>query len=190
MHRNIQQASGEWHLCGSDGVFSPHDLAKEIFDARREGEPQDRRADQVLYLFRRFGYPVYGWDGYKSVIDYVLTTPDPDVVLWCKPASAYWISFGYGVSDALRRDADIAEWMWRSGPRDVEWERIEVYQRVYRAVRAAMRELLRPVYIRDVDYNYLGRVRDGSPYGRLAAADCSPQAGYGLGEYDPVAACV
>lgn len=33
------------------------------------------------YLFRRFGYPNLGWDNYKELARYVLTTPHPDMLM-------------------------------------------------------------------------------------------------------------
>ncbi|MEY2341520.1 hypothetical protein AB4090_05340 [Acidithiobacillus sp. IBUN Pt1247-S3] len=37
------------------------------------------------YCFRRFGYPDRGWDGYKELVSYCLTTPHPDMVLRITP---------------------------------------------------------------------------------------------------------
>lgn len=37
------------------------------------------------YLFRRFGYPLYGWDDYKQLCTYYLTTPHPDMLLNITP---------------------------------------------------------------------------------------------------------
>src|SRR5208337_4881861 len=37
------------------------------------------------YLFRRFGYPNQGWDDYKQLAKYILTTPLPDMVLMIVP---------------------------------------------------------------------------------------------------------
>ena len=37
------------------------------------------------YLFRRFGYPNYGWDNYKELTKYRLTTPHPDLILEVVP---------------------------------------------------------------------------------------------------------
>lgn len=37
------------------------------------------------YCFRRFGYPNKGWDGYKQLVSYYLTTPHPDMVLEITP---------------------------------------------------------------------------------------------------------
>ncbi|ACK78152.1 hypothetical protein RU820_05330 [Acidithiobacillus ferrooxidans] len=37
------------------------------------------------YCFRRFGYPNRGWDDYKELVSYRLTTPHPDMVLRITP---------------------------------------------------------------------------------------------------------
>jgi hypothetical protein len=37
------------------------------------------------YLFRRFGYPNQGWDDYKQLAKYILTTPLSDMVLMIVP---------------------------------------------------------------------------------------------------------
>lgn len=40
------------------------------------------------YLFRRFGYPNSGWDGYKHLARYILTTPHPDLFLSVTPSAS------------------------------------------------------------------------------------------------------
>lgn len=37
------------------------------------------------YLFRRFGYPNHGWDDYKELTNYYLSTPEPDMVMCVRP---------------------------------------------------------------------------------------------------------
>lgn len=37
------------------------------------------------YCFRRFGYPNFGWDGYKDLTSYLLTTPLPNLFLRVSP---------------------------------------------------------------------------------------------------------
>jgi len=38
-----------------------------------------------MYLFRRFGYPRFGWDGLKKLTQYHITTPMAGVVLTVEP---------------------------------------------------------------------------------------------------------
>ncbi|MFK4706014.1 hypothetical protein ABIC83_002853 [Roseateles asaccharophilus] len=39
----------------------------------------------MAYLFRRFGYPNAGWDDYKELAKYNLTTPEPDMYMRVVP---------------------------------------------------------------------------------------------------------
>jgi hypothetical protein len=155
------------------------------------GDAGGSMGDQFAYLFRRFGYPVWGSDSHKSLVTYMLTTPDTDVILWCKPS--HWLrhSFGFGLSPRLDRESMELCMAYRTvNPREqrADWEATDCYKRIDRAVGAAMAELLRPVFVRDVPFNILGRVSDDDLIMRLKPAEHSPQAGYGLGRYDPVAA--
>lgn len=145
--------------------------------------------DQFAYLFRRFGYPAWGWDNCKSLVNYILTTPDADVILWCKPSHYLRHSFGFGLSPSLERESMERVMAYRThDPREerTEWETTDCYKRIDCAISAAMAELLRPVFVRDVPFNLLGRVADDDPIMRLKPAQRSAQAGYGLGTYDPV----
>lgn len=179
--RQVQDIDN-WDICGSSMVYSPREAARDTFGA----PDYDTRGNQVMYLFRRFGYPIHGWDDHKSIMDFFLTTPDPDIILWCKPYGIPDMSFGFGISLALSKAAEAAEFAWRcTTPRTEEWKSTPFYQRIDRAIRSAMHELLRPVYIRDTDYNLLGRVKEDAPAFRKAA-EHSPQAGYGIWRYDPI----
>ena len=44
----------------------------------------------LAYLFRRFGYPNAGWDDYKEMAKYILTTPHPEMVLQVVPYTGDW----------------------------------------------------------------------------------------------------
>lgn len=54
------------------------------------------------YLFRRFGYPNAGWDPYKELVKYYLTTPDKDMVLKVTPhvSGSLRLSYGFYLPDA------------------------------------------------------------------------------------------
>lgn len=66
------------------------------------------------YCFRRFGYPNRGWDDYKELVSYYLTTPCPDLVLKIAPYVGDTASLSLGflaagelpfqVNDYARRD--------------------------------------------------------------------------------------
>lgn len=182
LHPTMAQARdlARWSICGSSSIYDPRDAVRAVFSVEEE-DGDDVRGAQFMYLFRRFGYPIYGWDDHKDIVSYYLTTPDPDVILWCKPYCTPDLSFGYGVSPALDKEAmQAVSANWRT------FDKHPIHQRIDRAIRAALTELWRPVYVRDVPYNIIGRVYDDLPHGDLDAAEPSPQAGYGLGNYDPV----
>lgn len=168
----------KWSICGSSGVYAPYEAAAQVFG----DEKRDTSGAMFAYLFRRFGYPIYGWDGYKSLVSYLLTTPDPDVLLWCKPTHGMQHSFGFGLSRALEQQSQRE---YFALPRRASWEKHATYARINTAIVAAMEELKRPVFVRDVLYNVLGYVPDEDSAALPEPIEPSPQAGYGLGKFDP-----
>ena len=83
--------------CGeSSCIFELESAAEEIV-----GKPAS--GDVFMYLFRRFGYPIFGWDDQKNLVIYRITTPMPGVILMVEPPVTGAFTFGY----IMRRD--IAE---------------------------------------------------------------------------------
>ena len=72
----------------STGFFNPGAEAYRILGELNYG-------NVFAYLFRRFGYPCYGWDDYKELTIYYLTTSMDGVVLSIKPSVSTATSFGY-----------------------------------------------------------------------------------------------
>lgn len=74
------------------------------------------------YCFRRFGYPDRGWDDYKELVTYYLTTPHPDLVLNITPylGNTAVISLRFIVEYATNRSVedyarrDLRSWEHRS----------------------------------------------------------------------------
>lgn len=56
----------------------------------------------MAYGFRRFGYPVNGWDSGKEVCRWIVTTPMDGVFVTISPTSV--APFGYAVAAGLYRD--------------------------------------------------------------------------------------
>lgn len=77
------------------GIFWLEEDAKEILGELNYGEA-------FAYLFRRFGYPLFGWDGHKTLVNYYLTTPMDGVVLIVEPTVCDVCPCGY----MLRKDLD------------------------------------------------------------------------------------
>lgn len=98
---------------GMGGIFWLDKDAKEILDG------EINYGEAFAYLFRRFGYPRFGWDDYKTLVQYYLSTPMDGVVLMVKPNAFDVCPFGY----LLRKDLDrecfeeeskpITEWFER-----------------------------------------------------------------------------
>lgn len=63
------------------------------------------------YLFRRFGYPNAGWDDYKEMAKYLLTTPHPEMLLQVVPFAGDWtcITFSLFVAEDAVRAIDAFE---------------------------------------------------------------------------------
>lgn len=100
------------------------------------------------YLFRRFGYPNRGWDDYKELVTYYLTTPHPGMVLEITPyvggTSAISLRFlvetstSYAIEAYAQRHRN--EWKVRSldwaeaqGLPDWMQEWVRIYNTEYRA---------------------------------------------------------
>jgi hypothetical protein len=79
------------------GIFWLDKDAKEILDGNII------YGETFAYLFRRFGYPRFGWDDYKTLVHYYLSTPMDGVVLIVEPNAFGICPFGY----LLRKDLDI-----------------------------------------------------------------------------------
>lgn len=99
------------------GVLWPETLANEVFG-------RHLNSGQVfLYLFRRFGYPVYGWDGYKEVVQYFLTTPMRGVYLFISIKAG--VDWGYMMSSKMECICQQES----SAPYEAWWSRFEAWAR-------------------------------------------------------------
>lgn len=101
------------------------------------------------YLFRRFGYPNAGWDDYKELAKYILTTPHPEMLLQVVPYSGDWtcITFtflvteeaAYAIREYDRRDQEAwktraYDWVEKQGLPDWMDEWIKLYAQELRQV--------------------------------------------------------
>ncbi len=96
------------------GYFNPDELAPvENLDA----------GAVFLYMFRRFGYPRYGWDDQKTLVKWICTTAIDGVLLEVQPNVTGAGTFGY----LLRRDIDKACREAEDKPRREWYERFEAW---------------------------------------------------------------
>jgi hypothetical protein len=102
------------------------------------------------YCFRRFGYPNQGWDDYKELVSYYLTTPHSDMVLNITPCvgntAFLTLSFyvereaAHAIEDYARRDQQaweqrLLDWAEQQGLPDWMPEWMDFFNTVYREAR-------------------------------------------------------
>jgi hypothetical protein len=135
----------------NNDVILVDDYAIEIFG---------NSPDNVAYIIRRFGYPFHGTDGYKNMAEYHLTTPMEDVYLWLllKP----YCTFGVTLPKSLFDEQMLISYLEVSG-HDVTEQKKTYDKQLHKmrdALKQALKDLLRPVTIRDHAFNILGPVDD------------------------------
>lgn len=212
--------------CKATSHFDGSSLAEEAWGDHAESPSLIGFA----YLWRRFGPPWRGSDDYKSLVNYYLSTEDPDVALWITiSGSSFALSVGGVWNKGLETEIHKpeAEWeerfqdwwldvkhpeikAWEETPEnrktasDVYWndrsnqtviheakeaigsrplwpwhtnwrEQTGPVHQINLAVFNALKELERPVYIRDVAINIFGRCDHSGD-----CAEHSPYAGYGI----------
>lgn len=146
------------------GLLCPGYLARKVW-------PDINWGEAFAYLVRRFGFSGRH-DWHKQLCQFSLTTPDPEVGFWLDPKpSDEDVEPGYFVFVDLARPIGLED---RKSYYDwpmAEPEKGETYsdrlppdgtvsRRCHDAIEAGMRDLLRPVYVRDVPINILGRMTD------------------------------
>ena len=81
------------------GLFDMSDDAEKLIGTPNAG-------DTFIYLFRRFGYPKFGWDGFKHLIQYHITTPMAGVALTVEPDVPGGGTFGYMLREDISEACD------------------------------------------------------------------------------------
>ena len=105
-----------------DGEYSGAMLG--IFDPDELSPDQNLDAGSVfIYMFRRFGYPRYGWDGQKTLVKWICTTNMDGVLLEVQPNVTGAGTFGY----MLRRDIDKACSDEEDKPHQERYHRFETW---------------------------------------------------------------
>jgi hypothetical protein len=129
LHAQIHQVNGQ-----AGGRFLPDDLdwyTGPDFADRQEMMPVlfGRRdlpyGEATAYLFRRFGYPERGWDPYKELISWTLTTPDPEIRLRITPYVGDDLSIA--IRPLLSVERKRALDLWEGAPRAAWEDRFEAH---------------------------------------------------------------
>jgi hypothetical protein len=161
--------------------------------------------DIMAYGFRRFGYPVNGWDSYKQLCEWIMRTPMDKVFLTLQPTTHS--PFGYLLRDSL--SAELRAEQYNNGKLDrfshdplsnevsatPYWEVLPITsleRQVNEALRRTIIDMRRPVSIRDWQIDILGKcsgegfrhfAEDDNGYEEIVQdlfAPKSSQSGYGL----------
>lgn len=169
---------------------------------------KDRYGNLFTYMWRRFGPPPFGSDDYKEIANWFITTPMPHVYLGVNPnPSGLLYAFRYAVSSEIIQQLREPKREWRKAmqrweqdgkvgpepesPRFYEdWDEESSDSMLYRvnnALVAAIQDLRRPTYVRDVYINCFGRVADSELTFSSDDEDSGPDcveyfkhAGYGI----------
>ncbi len=160
------------------GVFCPGQDAKAIL-----GEKYDESfyGTACAYLLRRFGPAHYGCDPYKELTHYMLTTEMEGVLLSVRPGCSVATSFGYYLSEDIYEatiDADFKDRQKKSLADAIN--DCPVRKPVANALREAIKELKRPVNVRDWVFNIVRRIPDNELLDNIKLAEYSNIAGYGV----------
>jgi len=110
------------------------------------------------YLWRRFGPPIDGCDPYKDLTCYCLTTAMDGVYLMCRCYLSAHIAFGIGLSDEIiTRMNTPVDGRAHCTREKKDWP--QYMQEIWAALLDAVRELKRPINVRDWYINIEGRVK-------------------------------
>ncbi len=153
-HAEIWKGSPDSKWRGAmSGFMDPGAFAGEI------GNPE--YGPLFAYMYRRFGVPEFGSDNHKEIANWYITTPDEAVMLCVSPRpSGGRYSFGYMINTAVYHEGRGRQ-TWAKGNA---------------AIKRAMKDLLAPVYVRDVPINAVGRMEDDVE----GECPCFRWAGYGV----------
>lgn len=106
--------------------FDPTEYARSFF-----GKEAKLHGDFFLYLFRRFGPPIHGWDEYKEAVGYLLETEHPKLYLRISFRGAH-SSFGYLLSEELEsellRESITPLLLWHEIFKNWCWEHYQFFE--------------------------------------------------------------
>lgn len=146
------------------GLLNPGYLSRKVW-------PDINWGEAFAYLVRRFGFSGQH-DWHKQLCSFNLTTPDNEVGFWLDPKPSdedvepgYWVAKTLVPNLATEDRRSYYDWPMAEPEKGETYsDRIPpegtVSHRCHIAIEAGMRDLLRPVYIRDVPINILGRLSD------------------------------
>lgn len=124
----------------------------------------------LTYMFRRFGYPNDAWDRDSSIASYLISTPNPAMILKVEPhvTGSSLLSFSFMVDDRLLPILDLG------AQRRAEismWEKKDPLRPLAEAAWETLEDLLTPVEAGVMQINVKGYAgEDGPPIKPCAVA--------------------
>lgn len=119
------------------------------------------------YLFRRFGYPECGWDNYKELVAYYLTTPHPNMILKIAPhvgnISTIGFKFMVEKDTFLKLENAIQSEPYHRSVDVRKWDANDPLKPFAELAIVALEDLLTPVGVRDQAINALGKAETTAP---------------------------
>jgi len=182
MEQLSELPKGVWGCAMCDMVCAG-ELAVEAFG--EVARAKDSGLPLFTYMYRRFGPPWSGSDDHKEVASYKLTTSDPRIFLDVSiKGYALDFCFRFLITKELQdeysayMDHRISQVGHREGREPRAWrEGSPIRQHVNEVLIEAMKELLRPVWVRDIPMNILGLVEEEDAEDSV---EPSIYAGYGV----------
>lgn len=140
----------------------------------------------LAYLFRRFGYPNSAWDRDLAIARYVLTTPNPAMLLCIEPHISGFTTLGF----SFMVDARLMPTLGVGNRRPTEfimWSKKDPLRPLTEAARETLEDLLTPVQAGVMAINVQGYAgEEGTPLKPCAAAGYPSGA---LGNAAPAEVC-
>lgn len=147
-------------------------------------EAQDRVpewADEIIGDFVRLGYPMTeGVEGWRRMMTPIAILSHPGVREGDEEGRKTAIRWYQNVRDEYQALVPVPGVQWRS--RDIEaWEDDDPLKPIARAMRETLRDLLRPVWIRDTAIGIYGPIDEDDLDEQPESADNARSAGFALG---------
>lgn len=138
-------------------------------------------ADEIIGDFERLGFPIIdGVEGWRRMMTPIAILSHPGVGEDGDEGRKTAIRWYQGVRDDYEALVPVPGVQWRSPDID-DWEDEDPFKPIARAMQDTLRDLLRPVWIRDTAIGIHGPIDEDDLDERPESADSAASAGFPLG---------
>lgn len=138
-------------------------------------------ADEIIGDFQRLGFPILeGVEGWRRMMTPIAILSHPVVREGDDEGRRTAIRWYQGVRDDYEALVPVPGVQWRSPDIDA-WEDDDPLKPIARAMQETLRDLLRPVWIRDTAIGIHGPIDEDDLDEQPESADSAPSAGFALG---------